>query len=36
VLNRAFRNWTTDLFNQLKANNMGAVGRSLGFPAHSF
>ena len=25
VLNRAFRDWTTDFFNQLKANNMSAV-----------
>ena len=25
VLNRAFRDWTTDFFNQLKANNLSAV-----------
>ena len=25
VLNRAFRDWNTDFFNQLKANNMSAV-----------
>jgi len=25
VLNRAFRDWTTDFFNQLKANSMSAV-----------
>jgi hypothetical protein len=25
VLNRAFRDWTTDFFNQLKASNMSAV-----------
>ena len=25
VLNRAFRDWSTDFFNQLKANNMSAV-----------
>jgi hypothetical protein len=24
VLNRAFRDWNTDFFNQLKANNISA------------